>query len=278
MEGLQFNKALDALWDLVRAGNKYIDTQQPWALNKAGDTERLATVMRHVLEVCFFAGVLLRGVMPHKSVELLTKLGRSEEAAQHWLTGALAAKEANLDALPAGLDVLVGDPLFPRHREMPEKIAELLAAAVPVEAPKKPKKKKKAKGGPAEVIEFEDFEKISLKAGTVLSAEPHPDADKLLVVKVDIGEERPRTIVAGIKSRFSADELVGRKVVVVANLAPRKMRGVMSEGMLREDYWLAMASTAASQLSLVVSVSASFSTVIFSMASSIAAKSGFSER
>ncbi|NCG21981.1 MAG: methionine--tRNA ligase, partial [Rhodobacterales bacterium] len=104
MEGLQFNKALDALWDLVRAGNKYIDSQQPWALNKAGDTERLATVMRHVLEVCFFVGVLLRGVMPHKSVELLTKLGRSEEAAQRWLTDALAAKEANLDALPAGLD------------------------------------------------------------------------------------------------------------------------------------------------------------------------------
>ena len=66
----------------------------------------------------------------------------------------------------------------------------------------------------------------------MLTAEPHPDADKLLVLTVDIGEERPRTIVAGIKSRFSADELVGRKVVVVANLAPRKMRGVMSEGML----------------------------------------------
>ena len=233
---MHFSEALEALWDLVRAGNKYIDEQQPWALNKAGNTERLGTVLRHVLEICFFAGTLLSCVMPTRSADLLGRLGRSNEAASDWLRSTLAGDTSRvLNALPAGLKFTVGDPLFPRFREMPEGIAKLLVASEPEPKPKKAKKKAPkaaAKSAAAEPIAFEDFQKVQLCSGRILEVQDHPNAERLFVLKVDIGEEAPRQIVAGIKSRYSADELVGRTCVVVANLKPAKLRGVESQGML----------------------------------------------
>lgn len=234
--GMHFSAALEALWELVRAGNKYIDEQQPWALNKAGNTERLATVLRHVLEISFFAGTLLACVMPSRSADLLQRLGRSPEAGADWLRYTLGGStDQVLNALPAGLALTVGDPLFPRFREMPEGIAKLLETAEP--APKKKKDKKKApkaaaKSAASEPISFEDFQKVQLCTGRILEVADHPNAERLFVLKVDIGEEAPRQIVAGIKSRYSADELVGRTCVVVANLKPAKLRGVESQGML----------------------------------------------
>lgn len=226
LEALQFSAAIEAVMGLVGAGNKYIDAQKPWALNKAGDTERLGTVLRHVLEVAFFAASLLSPVMPSKSAELLGKLGRTPDAARHWIERALD-DGADLSALPAGLAIEAGDPLFPRHREMPEEIASMFGEPVPP-----PKAKAKTKTETTPWIAFADFQKVELRAGKILSAQDHPSADRLLVLQVDIGEDRPRTIVAGIKSRFSAAELAGRSCVVVANLEPAKLRGVVSEGML----------------------------------------------
>ncbi len=81
-------------------------------------------------------------------------------------------------------------------------------------------------------VRIEDFQKIQLRVGTVLEATEHPDADRLLVMKVDLGEEKPRQLVAGIKSRYAPEDLVGRQVVVVANLKPAKLRGVESQGMI----------------------------------------------
>src|SRR5690606_20617666 len=89
IQALQFDRALEALWELVKAGNKYVDTAQPWALNKQGDTDRLQTVMRHVLEICFVAGALLVPVMPTKSLELLGRLGANEGDAAAWLRASL---------------------------------------------------------------------------------------------------------------------------------------------------------------------------------------------
>ncbi len=232
MDALHYSRALSALLDVVGAGNKYIDTQQPWALNKAGNTKRLQTVKRHVLEICYFAATLLLPFMPEKSAILLEKLGRSPHAAERSLQSMLAAGRANLDQLPEGLPVNVGDQLFPRFREMPDAIQALFAEA-PAPKPKKAKKPKKPKkGAPVEEIEFGDFMKVQLKVGVIQKAEQHPNADRLLVLSVDLGEPQPRTIVAGIKSKFSAEEVVGRKVVVVANLKPAKLRGVESQGMI----------------------------------------------
>ena len=131
--------------------------------------------------------------------------------------------------------------------ELPPAIAEALetaaAAAGPLKslgggaAPKGEKKakksKKSAKAEPTfETISFEDFTKVEIRVVEVISAAPHPDADRLLVLQVDAGEDTPRTIVAGIATKYSPEELVGKKLLGVLNLAPRKLRGVMSQGML----------------------------------------------
>lgn len=248
LDDLQFHRALESLWELVRAGNKYVDTEAPWALNKAGNTDRLATVMRVVLEVCAISGALLLPVMPDKASELLGKLSLSEADVRAWLPRLLDQAKAGavaFDGLTVGASVVLGEPLFPRFRELPEPIVAALAAIpeVPVSEPKaEPKTEAKpapeaaapAEAAPAAeaLITYDDFAKIKLRSGKVVAAEKHPKADRLLVLQVDVGEAKPRTIVAGIASKFAPEELVGRQVVVVINLAPAKLRGVMSEGML----------------------------------------------
>ncbi|MEN0067547.1 MAG: methionine--tRNA ligase [Myxococcota bacterium] len=222
-ETLQFKDAIDAVFEVVGAANKHIEDQKPWDKNKAGETEALAAVMRDVLEVCAFAGLWLLPVMPTKAAEVLRAVGLSPDEAETKLR-ALVQGESQLDVLTEGQPLAPGDPIFPRHVEMPPLIAELLAPEEEDE-------------GDIELpdldwIEFPDFAKIQLRVGHVLEAGLHPDADKLLVLKVDIGERRPRTICAGIKAVFQPEQLVGRKVVVVANLKPRKMRGIVSEGMI----------------------------------------------
>jgi methionyl-tRNA synthetase len=167
---------------------------------------------------------MLLPVMPSKAAELLGKVGLSVEQGEA-LVRDLVAGGAPLQALTPGTAVPAGDPLFPRFREMPEAIAALF---VPDDA---------APEGPVALpeldwIEFPDFAKVQLRVGHVLSAEEHPNADKLLVLQVDVGEARPRQICAGIKSKFAPADLVGKKVVVVVNLKPRKMRKLMSEGMI----------------------------------------------
>ena len=233
MNALHFSRALAALLELVGAGNKYIDTQQPWALNRAGNLKRLQTVKRHVLEICYFAGILLLPFMPEKAEELLMKLGRTPQTAKESLSRMLHDKEARLDQLPEGQPVTIGEPLFPRFRELPASIQALFKEAEPAKpTPKAPKKKKKKSVAPPAEIEFADFAKLQLKVGVIQHATQHPDADRLLVLTVDIGEAQPRTIVAGIKSAFAPEALHGRTVVVVSNLKPATLRGVESQGMV----------------------------------------------
>lgn len=226
MDGLRPQAALVAVSDLVRAGNRYVDTVKPWALNKAGDRERLATVQRATLELCHLVANLLHPVMPEHMATLLVRLGRSDTDVTGFVR-ALRAGADPLDGLTDGASVTLGDPLFPRHREMPAVIAELLVQ-VPPEAPKTMADITPTKP----TISYEDFAKVDLRVGHITAAAPHPNADRLLVLTVDVGEAEPRTIVAGIRSKFDAEALVGRKIVVVANLAPAKLRGVMSQGML----------------------------------------------
>lgn len=245
IEGLHFSRALEALWVLVRAGNNYIQVQEPWAINRNGDQVRLAGVLRRCLEVCRVAATLLHPICPTKSAELAARLGINE------LT--LHAPD-RLDGLTEGAPLLVGDPLFPRLLELPPRIQTELDAALANhdaaaakaqkkadKAAKKAKYKQQqetqnmseeAKSEGPKHIKFEDFTKVELRSGTVLSAEKHPNADRLLVLKVDIGEAEPRQIVAGIATKFSPEELAGRTVVVVANLKPAKLRGVVSQGMM----------------------------------------------
>jgi methionyl-tRNA synthetase len=239
MADLQYHSALESLWELVRAGNKYIDTAAPWALNSKGERDRLGTVLRYVLEVSLLVGSLLAPYMPRKSAELLGKLGWTPAQGQAYVRGLVdAAAEGmiGLDALTPESPIQLGDPLFPRHREMPARIAALYdpepePGSKPAKPPKAPPPPKKKAEPPAQIT-YDDFAKVALRAGKVLSAAPHPSADRLLVLSIDLGEPTPRQIVAGIASKFKPDDLVGRQVVVVANLAPAMLRGVESQGML----------------------------------------------
>ena len=235
LEALKFSDAFETLWTLVRAGNKYIDDEEPWKLRKT-DPERLKGVMRRCMEICRIAAVLTAPIMPDKSAQMLRSLGAD---------GLRFEKLDTFDGLTAGAAFDKGDPLFPRMQELPESIVKTreasLAAADAAQAPSGKKQKKAKKGSskkkePAEasagLITFEDFQRVSLRAGRVIAAEKHPKADRLLVLKVDLGEDTPRQIVAGIADRYSPEELVGQSVVAVANLKPAKLRGVESQGML----------------------------------------------
>ncbi|MFZ5481361.1 MAG: methionine--tRNA ligase [Myxococcota bacterium] len=213
IERLQFRQALEGLWELVRAGNKYVDTMEPWALNKRGDLARLGTVLHNALECTRVAASHLWCVFPTKSAALLAKLGVS----------------APFSPLVAGTPVVAGDPLFPRLQELPPAVVDSLRK---MEKPPVSEPTPTAPPAPPAPIEYADFEKVALRVGKVLAAEKHPNADKLLVLTVDLGEEKPRTICAGIAAFYQPDALVGRSVVVVANLAPRKLRGVESNGMI----------------------------------------------
>jgi len=229
LESASFKDALEAMLVMVRAGNNYLQVEAPWALNAKGDTDRLKTVLRNSLEISRISALLLSPFCPDKGAELLGKLGIDAPE--------LAALE-NFYGLTDGAALTVGDPLFPRMKELPPEIKAVLdaanaaAKAAPKPAKKKKKTKKAKKAKKKAPISFDDFQKLDLRAGLVTAAEPHPDADRLLVVTVDLGEAEPRTVVAGIASKYAPADLVGERVVVVANLEPATIRGVDSQGMI----------------------------------------------
>ncbi|MBA2321382.1 MAG: methionine--tRNA ligase, partial [Deltaproteobacteria bacterium] len=180
MDRLEFQDALQAVFDLVGAGNKYVDTEAPWALNKAGNVERLKAVQRATLEVCGLAALLLAPVMPGKMVELCGRLG---------LDPATRAV-AGLDLLRTGAPITFGDPLFPRIRELPESLAAAAPATLPrprspsMSEPVVPPNPAVAAPAPAPApseIVYDDFAKIQLRTGKVMEATKHPNADKLIV-------------------------------------------------------------------------------------------------
>ncbi|MDR1125229.1 MAG: methionine--tRNA ligase [Deltaproteobacteria bacterium] len=214
----RFSNGLEALWELVRALNKYVDASAPWALHREGKTRELGTVIHTLLDIMRKVALHLWPVMPGTAEKLLAQLGQTIDPDNTNL-----ADEADTFGLfPAGVRLASSSNLFPRIEENKEA------------QPARNAKKEKA-GTPdkkADPIEFADFEKIDLRVGTILSAEKHPDADKILCFKVDLGEETPRSIVSGIAQYFAPADLQGKQVIVVANLPCRRIRNVESQGML----------------------------------------------
>ncbi|MFM1581443.1 methionine--tRNA ligase [Helcococcus bovis] len=221
MEDLAFSYALEDIWTLIRRTNKYIDETSPWVLIKE-DKDRLDTVLYNLIESVRIIAQLIEPFLPHTSKLIFEQLGIES-------MGWDSAREFGL--YPVGNKVTKGENLFPRldvKKEL-EKIQkandELFQQRVG--SVKKEETKEEAKP----TIEFEDFEKIDMKVGKILECEKHPDADKLLVFKVKIGGEI-RQIVSGIKKWYEPEQLIGKKVVVLMNLKPRKIRGIQSQGML----------------------------------------------
>ncbi len=227
MDKFKFNYALEEIWVLVRRANKYIDETLPWILAKdEANKERLDTVMHNLAEALRIVSVLIHPFMHATATEMRKQIGL-DGIKPSW-------DDAKVFDMMGGEKVNRGEPIFPRMDI--EKELEALEA-LKAEAAKKASKanggdEKKSNEQPAKPeIEYDDFDKIDFKVGKIIEAEKHPKADKLLVFKVKIGDE-VRQIISGVAQRFTPEETIGKKVIVVANLAPRKLRGLESKGML----------------------------------------------
>ena len=221
LASMKLDQGIAAVLNAVRAGNRYVEQCAPWAMAKNNDTAHLNTVLYTVAANLRKLGVLLAPVMPGKMAELQRVLGGGEEI----LTiGDLAA---NRVADPAGRSVLESEPLFPRIQIDEEKAAAPAA---------KPEKKEKAKAAPApeaaELVTIDQFCKVKLKTAKVVAAEKLEGADKLLKLRIDVGEAEARPLVAGVAKYYTPEEILVKTIVIVSNLQPATIRGAESRGML----------------------------------------------
>ena len=216
MDKFAFNMALEEIWVVVRRANKYIDETMPWVLAKdEAKKPRLDNVLHNLAETIRIISVLIHPFMHTTSDAIRKQLGL-------WYAD-VAWEDAFSFEMMQGEQVKKGNAIFPRL-DIEKELEELEAlkgggedADIPLEL--KPE------------IEFDDFDKIDFRVGTIISAEKHPKADKLLVFQVKMGTEK-RQIISGVSNYFKPEECVGKKVVVVANLKPRKLRGLESKGMI----------------------------------------------
>lgn len=217
MDKFRFNYALEEIWVLVRRANKYIDETTPWVLAKdEANKTRLDVVMHNLAEALRIVSVLIYPFMHETATKIRNQIGLEGIEAK-W-------EDASVFDMMNGETVCKGDPIFPRM-DIEKELEELEAMKGG---------KKEDENIPLELkdtIQYEDFDKIDFRVGTIVAAEKHPKADKLLVFQVKMGTET-RQIISGVAERFTPEETIGKKVVVVANLAPRKLRGLESKGML----------------------------------------------
>jgi methionyl-tRNA synthetase len=238
-EKLEFSRGLEVIWSLISAADKYLTVEKPWSLGESGDEqERRATVLWTTAEVLRVVTVLTYPVLPESTAKVWALLGQS---------GALGAVDLEGLAwgqLAPGTALGKSQALFPRvekteaieRMEAMEKEAQNApspAAATPAAAPATAGAAVAPATAPpaAEKIGIEDFAKVEMRVGQIKTAERIVGADKLLKLTVDIGTEI-RQICAGIAQFYEPEKLIGRKVAVVVNLAPRKLRGVESNGMI----------------------------------------------
>ena len=233
-ERFEFSKGLTSAWGMVSFVDGYIVQQLPWQLARQTDDEsrqKLDYVLHTAAEVLRILAVLVSPVLPESAAKIWAQLGMTEPL-----------ESMRLDTLawgqlPPGQKIGEVSPVFPRI-EAKEAIAKMRELEVRVTEEqnvmlgKAPKPEAAAAAPASDRISIDDFAKVDMRVGQVLSAEPVKGADKLLRMLVDIGEPQPRTIVAGIAEAYPPAQLIGRKVVIVANLQPRKLRGIESNGMI----------------------------------------------
>jgi methionyl-tRNA synthetase len=225
------SRALEAIWKLVREGNAYVDKTAPWQLAKdPAKHAELAHTLHMLAAAISVIGGLVIPVLPTTGRTLRAWVGIGPAERDHWPVANDLVK-----LFDASQIVDKPTPLFPRlDDKMQAQIFDAIVPAALAEPakPAAPAARAAAAAAPTSTIEFGDFQKLDLRVGKVLSAIAVPKTDKLLHLQVDLGEARPRSIVAGIAQAFAPDTLVGKQVIVVANLAPRKMAGLVSEGMI----------------------------------------------
>src|SRR5271157_2134142 len=226
----EFSKGLEAVWALISAVDKYIVQCAPWKLARKSDDasqEQLNTTLYTAAEALRIATALLYPVLPQSTPKIWTQLGMTEPIE--------AVRFASLEwgGLPPGQTIGEVSGVFPRI-EMKEAVATMRALEEKATAEQAVLMGKKAEPPveQAAKIPIDDFAKVDMRVGMVLSAERVKNSDKLMLMKVDIGEPEPRTIVAGIAEAYTPADLVKRKVVIVVNLQPRKLKGIESNGMI----------------------------------------------
>ncbi len=239
MNALQFSNALTEIWKLIGECNRYIDLTTPWVLAKnEADRPRLGTVLYVLLECARIVAVLIAPTMPRTPERIFAQIGVTDEALKTW------ASVKVFGGVVPGSKVHKGEALFPRidvakelelleaekqaaldhAKEMAEKDAKQNELPAPVD-------EEKTVFTQRDLIQFEDFEKVQLVVAKVLKCEKVPKADKLLMSTLKVGDTE-RVVVSGIAKFYTPEEMVGKKVVLLANLAPRKIRSVESNGML----------------------------------------------
>ena len=217
IDELRIPEALEAIFNLIGRANKYIDETTPWILAKDEDKkERLGTVLYNLAESLRFSSVLLSAFLPDTAKKINEQLNTT---VVEWST------LSSFDGTVAGTKVHKGENLFPRI-DIDAKLAELEA----IQAAQKKEVKREIQPIKEEIT-IEDFEKLDLRVVKVLACEPIKGAKKLLKLKVDLGGEE-RQVVSGIAKYYKPEELVGKYVVLVANLKPVKLRGELSQGMI----------------------------------------------
>lgn len=217
IERYRFREALGEVMNVARLGNKYLADEEPWKMVKE-NPERVQTQMYVALQIAAALSVLAEPFLPFTSAKLENML----QCKLNWND-----VSTNSDLLPAGSKIGQAELLFSKieDEEVQKQVDKLIAT-------KKANEMENAKAEPQkEVSTFEDFSKLDIRVGTILEAEKMPKANKLLVLKVDTGIDI-RTIVSGIAEHFSPEEVVGKRVTVLVNLAPRALRGVESAGMI----------------------------------------------
>jgi methionyl-tRNA synthetase len=243
---LGFSKALEEIWSVIAATDKYLTTEQPWALSDSeADQQRRATILWTTAEVLRVVTALTHPVLPESTAKVWTLLGQSEPL------GHVSLESLRFGDLKPGTTLGKSQALFPRidkaeaiermeimekeEQQKPHPSAATTPAAAPATMPAATGAASAAGAAAApegvQKIGIEDFAKVEMRVGQVKTAERIVGADKLLKLTVDIGSE-VRQICAGIAQYYEPESLVGRKVVVVVNLAPRKLRGVESNGMI----------------------------------------------
>lgn len=226
MDKLNFSMALEEIWKLVRRTNKYIDETTPWTLIKEGQEDRLKTVIYNLLESIRIISGLIKPFMKETSSKINEQIGYSDYSYEDLTKFGL---------LKVGTKVCKGKNLFDRldvDKEL-EIIVEKNSELIELRKKKNSgsNEEKEVVDEERELITIDDFAKVELKVGKIIDCQPHPKADRLLVSKIDIGDE-VRTIVSGIRKFYNEKDLIGKKVIVVTNLKPVNLRGVESNGMI----------------------------------------------
>lgn len=221
---LDFSNALEEIWKLIRRTNKYIDETTPWILAKDdSNKDRLDTVLYNLADSLRIISVLIRPFMEKTSNSIWRQLGIDNGQGTSW------EEISQWHKIPSGVKVRREGSLFPRLDV--EKELERLNKVNEEFIAKRQGNTNKEEKQDEDYITIDDFDKLDLRVAKVLEAKKHPNADKLLVIQLEVGEEK-RQVVSGIAKYYKPEDLIGKKVILVYNLKPIKLRGIDSHGMI----------------------------------------------